>query len=193
SRASASIGLSYGAHSNLCVNQIRRNGSDAQKRKYLPKLISGEHVGALAMSEPGAGSDVVGMRLKAERRGDRYVLNGNKMWITNGPDAAVLVIYAKTSDKGISAFLVEKGTKGFSTAQKLDKLGMRGSNTCELVFRDCEIPEDNVLGAVDGGSRVLMKGLDTERCVLSGGPIGIMQGAMDLVLPYLHERKQFEQ
>src|SRR5205085_9472808 len=167
SRGSASIGLSYGAHSNLCVNQIRRNGSDAQKRKYLPRLVSGEHVGALAMSEPGAGSDVVGMRLKAERRGDRYVLNGNKMWITNGPDASVLVIYAKTSDKGITAFLVEKGTKGFSTAQKLDKLGMRGSNTCELVFRDCEVPVENILGREGDGVKVLMSGLDYERAVLA--------------------------
>ncbi|HEY5897138.1 MAG TPA: acyl-CoA dehydrogenase family protein, partial [Burkholderiales bacterium] len=170
SRASASIGLSYGAHSNLCVNQIRRNGTEAQKRKYLPKLVSGEHVGALAMSEPGAGSDVVGMRLKAERRGDRYLLNGNKMWITNGPDANVLVIYAKTSDRGITAFLVEKGSKGFSTAQKLDKLGMRGSNTCELVFRDCEIPADSILGKEGDGVRVLMSGLDYERAVLAGGP-----------------------
>src|SRR5687767_7979305 len=166
SRASAAVGLSYGAHSNLCVNQIRRNGSDAQKRKYLPKLISGEQVGALAMSEPGAGSDVVGMRLRAERRGERYVLNGNKMWITNGPDADVLVIYAKTSDQGISAFVVEKGVKGFSTAQKLDKLGMRGSNTCELVFRDCEVPSQNVLGEEGEGVRVLMSGLDYERAVL---------------------------
>ncbi|HEX9431723.1 MAG TPA: acyl-CoA dehydrogenase family protein, partial [Burkholderiales bacterium] len=172
SRASASIGLSYGAHSNLCVNQIRRNGSDAQKRKYLPKLVSGEHVGALAMSEPGAGSDVVGMRLRAERRGDRYVLNGNKMWITNGPDASVLVVYGKTSDQGITAFLIEKGMKGFSTAQKLDKLGMRGSNTCELVFRDCEVPAANVLGEEGKGVKVLMSGLDYERAVLAGGPLG---------------------
>src|SRR5881628_1243068 len=193
SRASASIGLSYGAHSNLCVNQIRRNGSDAQKRKYLPKLVSGEHVGALAMSEPGAGSDVVGMRLKAERRGDRYVLNGNKMWITNGPDASTLVIYAKTSDKGISAFLVEKGMKGFSTAQKLDKLGMRGSNTCELVFRDCEVPAENVLGEDGQGVAVLMSGLDYERAVLAGGPLGIMQACMDIVMPYVHQREQFGQ
>jgi isovaleryl-CoA dehydrogenase len=195
SRGSASVGLSYGAHSNLCVNQIRRNGSEAQKRKYLPKLISGEHVGALAMSEPGAGSDVVSMKTRADKKGDRYVLNGSKMWITNGPVADTLVIYAKTDpaagSRGITAFLVEKGMKGFSTAQKLDKLGMRGSNTCELVFRDCEIPAENVLGEVNGGSRVLMRGLDTERCVLSGGPIGIMQAAMDLVLPYVHERKQF--
>jgi isovaleryl-CoA dehydrogenase len=193
SRGSASIGLSYGAHSNLCVNQIRRNGSDAQKRKYLPKLVSGEHVGALAMSEPGAGSDVVGMRLKAERRGDRYVLNGNKMWITNGPDASVLVIYAKTSDRGITAFLVEKGMKGFSTAQKLDKLGMRGSNTCELVFRDCEVPADNILGRDGEGVKVLMSGLDYERAVLAGGPLGIMAACLDVVMPYVHERKQFGQ
>src|SRR5213596_2439632 len=193
SRASASVGLSYGAHSNLCVNQIRRNGSAAQKKKYLPQLVSGERVGALAMSEPGAGSDVVGMRLKAERRGDRYVLNGNKMWITNGPDANVLVIYAKTSDKGISAFLVEKGMRGFSTAQKLDKLGMRGSNTCELVFRDCEVPAENILGEVGKGVRVLMSGLDYERAVLAAGPLGIMQACMDIVVPYLHERKQFGQ
>ena len=193
SRASASIGLSYGAHSNLCVNQIRRNGSDAQKRKYLPKLVSGEHVGALAMSEPGAGSDVVGMRLKAERRGERYVLNGNKMWITNGPDASVLVIYAKTSDKGISAFLVEKGMKGFSTAQKLDKLGMRGSNTCELVFRDCEVPAEHILGREGEGVKVLMSGLDYERAVLAGGPLGIMAACLDVVVPYVHERKQFGQ
>ena len=191
SRASASVGLSYGAHSNLCVNQIRRNGSEAQKRKYLPKLISGEHVGALAMSEPGAGSDVVGMRLRAERRGDRYVLNGNKMWITNGPDANVLVIYGKTG--GITAFIVEKGMKGFSTAQKLDKLGMRGSNTCELVFRDCEIPAGNVLGEDGQGVRVLMSGLDYERAVLAGGPLGIMGACLDVVLPYVHERKQFGQ
>ncbi len=193
SRASASVGLSYGAHSNLCVNQIRRNGSDAQKRKYLPKLISGEHVGALAMSEPGAGSDVVGMRLRAERRGDRYVLNGNKMWITNGPDASVLVIYGKTGDQGITAFLVEKGMKGFSTAQKLDKLGMRGSNTCELVFRDCEVPAENVLGEEGKGVKVLMSGLDYERAVLAGGPLGVMAACLDVVLPYVHERKQFGQ
>jgi len=193
SRASASIGLSYGAHSNLCVNQIRRNGTEAQKKKYLPKLVSGEHVGALAMSEPGAGSDVVGMRLKAERRGDRYVLNGNKMWITNGPDASVLVIYGKTSDQGITAFLVEKGMKGFSTAQKLDKLGMRGSNTCELVFRDCEVPADNILGKEGEGVRVLMSGLDYERAVLAGGPLGIMAACLDVVIPYVHERKQFGQ
>ena len=193
SRASASIGLSYGAHSNLCVNQIRRNGSVAQKKKYLPKLVSGEHVGALAMSEPGAGSDVVGMRLRAERRGDRYVLNGNKMWITNGPDADVLVIYGKTSDQGITAFLVEKGMKGFSTAQKLDKLGMRGSNTCELVFRDCEVPAANVLGEDGKGVKVLMSGLDYERAGGGGGPLGIMAACLDVVLPYVHERKQFGQ
>jgi isovaleryl-CoA dehydrogenase len=193
SRASASVGLSYGAHSNLCVNQIRRNGSDAQRARYLPGLISGEQVGALAMSEPGAGSDVVGMRLRAERKGDRYVLNGNKMWITNGPDASVLVIYAKTSDQGITAFLVEKGFRGFSTAQKLDKLGMRGSNTCELVFRDCEVPAENVLGREGEGVKVLMSGLDYERAVLAGGPLGIMAACLDVVLPYVHERKQFGQ
>lgn len=197
SRASASVGLSYGAHSNLCVNQINRNGSDEQKQKYLPKLVSGEHIGALAMSEPGAGSDVVSMKLRAEKQGDRYILNGNKMWITNGPDADVLVIYAKTDPdagpKGITAFLVEKDFKGFSTAQKLDKLGMRGSNTCELVFQDCEVPEENVLGKVGGGVNVLMSGLDYERVVLSGGPLGIMQACMDAVLPYVHERKQFGQ
>ncbi|MFL6646824.1 MAG: isovaleryl-CoA dehydrogenase [Sulfurifustaceae bacterium] len=195
SRASASIGLSYGAHSNLCVNQIRRNGSEAQKRKYLPKLISGEYVGALAMSEPGAGSDVVSMKLRADRKGDRYVLNGTKMWITNGPDANVLVVYAKTAPdagpQGITAFLIEKGFKGFSTAQKLDKLGMRGSNTCELVFEDCEVPEENVLGELNSGVRVLMSGLDFERVVLSGGPLGIMAACLDVVLPYVHERKQF--
>lgn len=197
SRASASVGLSYGAHSNLCVNQIRRNGSEAQKRKYLPKLISGEHVGALAMSEPGAGSDVVGMRLRAERRGDRYVLDGNKMWITNGPDADVLVVYAKTDPeagpRGITAFIVEKGMKGFSTAQKLDKLGMRGSNTCELVFRDCEVPAENVLAGEGRGVNVLMSGLDYERAVLAGGPLGIMAACLDVVLPYVHERRQFGQ
>ncbi|MDH4326269.1 MAG: isovaleryl-CoA dehydrogenase [Betaproteobacteria bacterium] len=193
SRASASVGLSYGAHSNLCVNQIRRNGSEAQKKAYLPKLVSGEHVGALAMSEPGAGSDVVGMRLRAERRGAAYVLNGNKMWITNGPDADVLVIYGKTSDQGITAFLVEKGMKGFSTAQKLDKLGMRGSNTCELVFRDCEVPAKNVLGEEGKGVKVLMSGLDYERAVLAGGPLGVMAACLDVVLPYVHERKQFGQ
>jgi isovaleryl-CoA dehydrogenase len=193
SRASASVGLSYGAHSNLCVNQIRRNGSPAQKSQYLPRLISGEHVGALAMSEPGAGSDVVGMRLKAERRGDRYILNGSKMWITNGPDADVLVIYAKSSDAGITAFLVEKDSKGFSTAQKLDKLGMRGSNTCELVFQDCEVPEENVLGQLGKGVNVLMSGLDYERAVLAGGPLGVMQACMDVAVPYLHDREQFGQ
>ena len=196
-RASASVGLSYGAHSNLCVNQIRRNGTEAQKRRYLPRLISGEHVGALAMSEPGAGSDVVGMRTRAEKRGDRYVLNGSKMWITNGPDADVLVVYAKTDPdagpRGITAFLIEKGLPGFSTAQKLDKLGMRGSNTCELVFQNCEVPEENVLGRVDDGVRVLMSGLDYERAVLAAGPIGIMQACMDVVVPYVHERKQFGQ
>jgi isovaleryl-CoA dehydrogenase len=197
SRASGAVGLSYGAHSNLCVNQIRRNGSEAQKRRYLPKLISGEHVGALAMSEPGAGSDVVGMRLRAELRGDRYLLNGNKMWITNGPDADVLVVYAKTDanagPRGITAFLIEKGMKGFSTAQKLDKLGMRGSNTCELVFRDCEVPAGNVLGAEGRGVNVLMSGLDYERAVLAGGPLGIMSACLDVVVPYVHERKQFGQ
>ncbi|MCW5624948.1 MAG: isovaleryl-CoA dehydrogenase [Burkholderiales bacterium] len=197
SRASASVGLSYGAHSNLCVNQIRRNGSEAQKMRYLPKLVSGEHVGALAMSEPGAGSDVVGMRLRAVRRGDHFVLNGNKMWITNGPDADVLVVYAKTDPdagpKGITAFLIEKGMKGFSTAQKLDKLGMRGSNTCELVFQDCEVPEDHVLGTLNRGVQVLMSGLDYERAVLAAGPLGIMQACLDVVVPYVHERKQFDQ
>jgi isovaleryl-CoA dehydrogenase len=197
SRASASIGLSYGAHSNLCVNQIRRNGNEAQKRKYLPKLISGEHVGALAMSEPGAGSDVVGMRTRAEKRGDRYVLNGSKMWITNGPDADTLVVYAKTDPaagpRGITAVLIEKGFKGFSTAQKLDKLGMRGSNTCELVFEDCEVPEENVLSTEGRGVNVLMSGLDYERAVLAAGPLGIMQACMDAVIPYVHERKQFGQ
>ena len=197
SRGSASVGLSYGAHSNLCVNQIRRNGSEAQKRRYLPKLISGEHVGALAMSETGAGSDVVGMRLRAERKGDRFVLDGTKMWITNGPDADTLVVYAKTDPeagpRGITAFLVEKGFAGFSTAQKLDKLGMRGSNTCELVFEGCEVPEENVLGGVGGGVNVLMSGLDYERAVLAGGPLGIMQSCLDTVLPYVHERRQFGQ
>jgi isovaleryl-CoA dehydrogenase len=191
SRASASVGLSYGAHSNLCVNQIRRNGTPAQKKKYLPKLVAGEAVGALAMSEPGAGSDVVGMKLRAERRGDRYVLNGNKMWITNGPDADVLVIYGK--GEGITAFIVEKSMKGFSTAQKLDKLGMRGSNTCELVFRDCEVPAENVLGEDGKGVKVLMSGLDYERAVLAGGPLGIMAACLDAVVPYVHERKQFGQ
>ncbi|MFO1302395.1 MAG: isovaleryl-CoA dehydrogenase [Burkholderiales bacterium] len=197
SRGSASVGLSYGAHSNLCVNQIRRNGSEAQKRKYLPKLVSGEHVGALAMSEPGAGSDVVSMRLRADRKGDRYVLNGNKMWITNGPDADTLVVYAKTDvqagPKGITAFLIEKGMKGFSTAQKLDKLGMRGSNTCELVFVDCEVPAENVLGTEGSGVKVLMSGLDYERAVLAAGPLGIMTACMDVVLPYIHDRRQFGQ
>ena len=195
SRASASVGLSYGAHSNLCVNQLRRNGSAAQKQQYLPKLISGAHVGALAMSEPGAGSDVVGMSTRAEKKGDRYVLNGSKMWITNGPDAEVLVVYAKTDpeagSRGITAFLIEKGMAGFSTAQKLDKLGMRGSNTCELVFEDCEVPEENILGELNKGVNVLMSGLDYERAVLAGGPLGIMQACMDCVLPYVHERKQF--
>lgn len=195
SRGSASVGLSYGAHSNLCVNQLRRWGTEAQKHKYLPKLISGEHVGALAMSEPGAGSDVVSMRLKAEKQGDRYVLNGNKMWITNGPDADTLIVYAKTDaaagPKGITPFLIEKGMKGFTPAQKLDKLGMRGSNTAELVFVDCEVPEENVLGKLNEGVRVLMSGLDYERAVLSGGPLGIMLACMDVVLPYVHERKQF--
>jgi isovaleryl-CoA dehydrogenase len=199
SRASAAVGLAYGAHSNLCVNNLYLNGSEAQRRKYLPKLSSGEFVGALAMSESGAGSDVVGsMTCKAEKKGDRWIANGSKMWITNGPHADVLIVYMRTApkdqgSKAMTAFLVEKGMKGFSTAQKLDKLGMRGSDTCELVFQDCEIPEGNVLGEVNGGSRVLMKGLDTERTVLSGGPLGIMQAAMDLVLPYLHERKQFGQ
>ena len=197
SRGSASVGLSYGAHSNLCVNQIRRNGTPAQKRKYLPKLISGEHVGALAMSEPGAGSDVVSMRLRAERNGDGYVLNGTKFWITNGPNANVVVVYGKTTpdagSQGITAFFIEKGMPGFSTAQKLDKLGMRGSNTGELVFDNCEVPAENVLGGVDGGVRVLMSGLDYERAVLSAGPLGIMQSCMDIVLPYIHEREQFGQ
>jgi isovaleryl-CoA dehydrogenase len=197
SRASASVGLSYGAHSNLCVNQIRRNGSEAQKRRYLPKLVSGEQVGALAMSEPGAGSDVMGMSLKAERKGSRYVLNGTKMWITNGPDADVLVVYAKTESepgsRNITAFLIEKGYAGFSTGQKLDKLGMRGSNTSELVFQDCEVPAQNVLGDPGRGAQVLMSGLDYERAVLAGGPLGIMQACMDVVLPYLHERQQFGQ
>ena len=197
SRGSASVGLSYGAHSNLCVNQIRRNGSPVQKKQYLPKLISGEYVGALAMSEPGCGSDVVSMRLRAERRSDRYVLNGNKMWITNGPDADVLVVYAKTdmaaNARGITAFLVEKNFKGFTTAQKLDKLGMRGSNTCELVFQDCEVPAENMLGELNKGVHVLMSGLDYERAVLAGGPLGIMQACMDVVMPYLHERRQFGQ
>ena len=205
SRGSASVGLSYGAHSNLCVNQINRNGTEAQKRKYLPKLVSGEHVGALAMSEPNAGSDVVSMKLRAEFRGDRWVLNGSKMWITNGPDADVMVIYGKNDleagPRGITAFLVEKGFKGFSVAQKLDKLGMRGSHTGELVFQDCEVPAENVLGGLDGnalsgvgrGVNVLMSGLDFERAVLSGGPLGIMSACMDAVVPYVHERKQFGQ
>jgi isovaleryl-CoA dehydrogenase len=196
SRASASVGLSYGAHSNLCVNQIRRNGSEDQKRRYLPELISGEHVGSLAMSEPGAGSDVVSMKTRAEKRGDRWVLNGSKMWITNGPEADTLVVYAKTDPaagpRGITAFLIERGFKGFSTAQKLDKLGMRGSDTCELVFEDCEVPEENVLGEIGRGVGILMSGLDYERTVLSGGPLGIMQACMDVVLPYIHERKQFD-
>ena len=197
SRASASVGLSYGAHSNLCVNQIRKNGSEEQKRRYLAKLISGEHVGALAMSEPGAGSDVVSMRLRAERRGQRYVLNGSKMWITNGPEADTLVVYAKTDPeagpRGITAFLIERGFAGFRCAQKLDKLGMRGSNTGELVFEDCEVPEENVLGGIGRGVNVLMSGLDYERAVLAAGPLGIMQACMDVVLPYIHERKQFGQ
>jgi isovaleryl-CoA dehydrogenase len=197
SRGSAAVGLSYGAHSNLCVNQIRRNGTAAQKRKYLPKLISGEHVGALAMSEPGAGSDVVGMRLRAEKRSERYVLNGSKMWITNGPCADTLVVYAKTDPaagpRGITAFLIEKGMKGFKPAQKLDKLGMRGSPTSELVFEDCEVPAENVLGKVNEGVRVLMSGLDYERAVLAAGPLGIMQACLDVVIPYVHERKQFGQ
>ncbi len=195
SRASAAVGLSYGAHSNLCVNQISRNGNEAQKRRYLPKLVSGEHVGALAMSEPGAGSDVVGMRTKAEKRGDRYILNGSKMWITNGPDADTYVVYAKTDpqagSRGITAFILERDFKGFSRAQKLDKLGMRGSNTGELVFQDCEVPEENVLGQVNEGVGVLMSGLDYERAVLSGGPLGLMQACMDVVVPYIHDRKQF--
>jgi isovaleryl-CoA dehydrogenase len=197
SRASASVGLSYGAHSNLCVNQLRRNGTADQKRRYLPKLISGEHVGALAMSEPGSGSDVVSMRTRAQKKGDRYVLTGSKMWITNGPVAETLIVYAKTDpeagSRGISAFLIEKGMKGFSTAQKLDKLGMRGSDTCELVFEECEVPEENVLGQVGRGVNVLMSGLDYERVVLAAGPLGIMQAAMDVVMPYVHERKQFGQ
>ena len=196
SRASASVGLSYGAHSNLCMNQIQKNGNDAQRSRYLPKLCSGEHVGALAMSEPGAGSDVVGMRLRADKKGDRYVLNGNKFWITNGPDADVYVIYAKTEpeagSRGITAFIVERDFPGFSRAQKLDKLGMRGSNTCELVFEDCEVPEENILGTVNKGVAVLMSGLDYERAVLSGGPVGIMQACLDVVVPYVHDRKQFD-
>ena len=195
SRASASIGLSYGAHSNLCLNQLRKNGTHEQKTKYLPKLCTGEHIGALAMSEPGAGSDVVSLRLKAEDKGDHYLLNGNKMWITNGPDANVLIVYAKTDStagsKGITAFIIEKEFAGFSTAQKLDKLGMRGSNTCELVFEDCKVPKENILGELNRGVAVLMSGLDFERVVLSGGSTGIMQACMDIVLPYVHERKQF--
>ena len=197
SRGSAAVGLSYGAHSNLCVNQIRRNGNEAQKRKYLPKLVSGEHVGALAMSEPGAGSDVVAMRLRAEKKGDRYVLNGTKMWITNGPYADALVVYAKTDrnagPRGITAFIIEKGMKGFRAAQKLDKLGMRGSPTSELVFEDCEVPAENVLGKLNEGVRVLMSGLDYERAVLAAGPLGLMQACLDVVVPYVHERKQFGQ
>jgi isovaleryl-CoA dehydrogenase len=197
SRASASIGLSYGAHSNLCVNQIRRHGTAAQKKKYLPKLVSGEHVGALAMSEAGAGSDVIGMRLKAEDRGGYYLLNGTKMWITNGPDADTMVVYGKTDPelgaRGVTAFIVEKGMKGFSTAQKLDKLGMRGSHTGEMVFQNVEVPAENVLGTVGGGARVLMSGLDYERAVLAAGPIGIMQSVLDNVVPYIHDRKQFGQ
>ena len=197
SRASASVGLSYGAHSNLCVNQLRRNGNPEQRRKYLPKLISGQHVGALAMTEPGSGSDVVSMRTRAEKRGDRYILNGSKMWITNGPDADVLLIYAKTDAKagprGISTFIVEKTMDGFSTSPKLDKLGMRGSNTCELVFVDCEVPAENRLGAENEGVRVLMSGLDYERAILAAGPLGIMQACLDVVLPYVHQRHQFGQ
>ncbi|MCC4603198.1 isovaleryl-CoA dehydrogenase [Xanthomonas campestris pv. badrii] len=195
SRAGGAIGLSYGAHSNLCLNQLRKNASHEQKQRYLPKLCTGEHVGALAMSEAGSGSDVVSMKLRADARGDRFVLNGSKMWITNGPDADVLVVYAKTDPdagaRGITAFIVEKGMPGFSTAQKLDKLGMRGSNTCELVFTDCEVPAENVLGTLNGGVRVLMSGLDFERVVLAGGPLGLMAAAMDVVLPYVHERRQF--
>ena len=197
SRASASVGLSYGAHSNLCVNQIRRNGSDAQKERYLPRLVSGDHVGALAMSESGAGSDVVSMRLRADRQGDRFILNGSKMWITNGPDADTLVVYAKTDPtagpRGITALLIEKGMPGFGTAQKLDKLGMRGSNTCELVFQDCAVPIENILGQEGSGVNVLMSGLDYERAVLAGGPLGIMAACLDAVLPYVHERQQFGQ
>src|SRR6187431_3393301 len=197
SRASASVGLSYGAHSNLCVNQIRRNGTDAQRRKYLPKLITGEHVGALAMSEAGAGSDVISMKLKAEDKGGFYLLNGSKMWITNGPDADTMVVYAKTEPqlgaRGVTAFIVEKGMRGFSTAQKLDKLGMRGSHTGEMVFNNVEVPAANILGALNGGAKVLMSGLDYERAVLAAGPIGIMQAVMDNVIPYTHDRKQFGQ
>lgn len=197
SRASAAIGLSYGAHSNLCVNQIRRNGNEQQKQRYLPKLISGEHIGALAMSEPEAGSDVVSMKLKAEKKGDRYLLNGNKMWITNGPDAHIYVVYAKTpapeKPNSMTAFIIEGDSKGFSRGEKLDKLGMRGSNTCELIFQDCEVPEENILGGEHRGVNVLMSGLDYERVVLSGGPVGVMQACMDIVVPYVHERKQFGQ
>jgi isovaleryl-CoA dehydrogenase len=197
SRASAAVGLSYGAHSNLCVNQLRRNGTETQKRKYLPKLVSGEHVGALAMSEPGAGSDVVSMRTRADKKGDRYILNGSKMWITNGPVADTLVVYAKTDptagSRGITAFVIEKGMAGFAPAQKLDKLGMRGSDTSELVFTDCEVPDENVLGAVGNGVNVLMSGLDYERVVLAAGPLGIMQACMDVVVPYMHQRQQFGQ
>ncbi len=197
SRASASVGLSYGAHSNLCVNQLKRNGNDEQRRKYLPKLLSGEHVGALAMSEPGAGSDVISMKLKAEDKGGVYLLNGTKMWITNGPDADTMVVYAKTEPelgaRGVTAFIVEKGMKGFSTAQKLDKLGMRGSHTGEMVFQDVEVPAANILGHLNGGAKVLMSGLDYERAVLAAGPIGIMQSVMDNVVPYIHDRKQFGQ
>lgn len=197
SRASAGIGLSYGAHSNLCVNQLHKNGTQAQKEKYLPKLLSGEHIGALAMSEPNAGSDVVSMKLRADKKGDKYILNGNKMWITNGPDAHTFIVYAKTDtslgSKGMTAFIVEKDSPGFSQAQKLDKLGMRSSNTCELVFENAEVPEENILGTVGGGVKVLMSGLDYERLVLSGGPLGIMQATMDVVVPYIHDRKQFGQ
>jgi isovaleryl-CoA dehydrogenase len=197
SRASASVGLSYGAHSNLCANQIRRNGSPEQKERYLPRLVSGEHVGALAMSEPGAGSDVVNMRLRADRKGDRFLLNGSKMWITNGPDANVLVVYARTdlaaASRGITAFIVENGFAGYSVGHKLDKLGMRGSNTCELVFQDCAVPAENVLGTIGSGVEVLMSGLDYERAVLAGGPLGIMQACLDVVLPYVRERRQFGQ
>jgi isovaleryl-CoA dehydrogenase len=197
SRASGAVGLSYGAHSNLCVNQIRRNGNEQQKRQYLPKLISGEHIGALSMSEPGAGSDVVGLRAKAEKKGDHYILNGTKMWCTNGPDADIIVVYARTNpnagSRGITAFIIERDFKGFRASQKLDKLGMRGSSTSELVFEDCEVPKENVLGQLDDGARVLMSGLDYERLVLSGGPIGLMQAAMDVVIPYVHDREQFGQ
>ncbi len=197
SRASASVGLSYGAHSNLCINQIMRNGSDAQRRKYLPKLISGEHVGALAMSESGAGSDVISMKLKAEDKGGYYLLNGTKMWITNGPDADTLVVYGKTEPelgaRGVTAFLIEKGMKGFSVAQKLDKLGMRGSHTGELVFNNVEVPAENIIGGLNSGAKVLMSGLDYERAVLAAGPVGIMQACMDVVVPYIHDRKQFGQ